>query len=408
MRLLLALLLLVPSAQAARLFELESPAGPGSLAPSLVALDNGRAVLAWLEEVDAGHALRFSIFDGTRFGDVVEIARGEDWFANWADTPAIHVLPDGDWLAHWLVKSGPATYAYDIVMARSDDHGASWSEPFSPHDDGTQTEHGFVSYFDWDPTRAGLVWLDGRETGAGSGGAHEHEAQQHPHHGGGAMTLRTAAVGADGELTHAALLDGRVCDCCQTAAAMTAEGPIVIYRGRDPDEVRDIRLVRFSQGQWSAPRILHADGWQIGGCPVNGPALIADGRQVVAAWFTMADGQPRVQVSRSTDAGERFDAPVSLGSGTALGRVGLSWIDGGYVVSWVDEVDREGRLMLSVFNQSGELDREVLLAGLVAGRISGFPRQSALSPQVLLLAWTESGLDRRPVIRLARADLDQS
>ena len=30
------------------------------------------------------------------------------------------------------------------------------------------------------------------------------------------------------------------CDCCQTDAALTARGPLLVYRGRTPDEIRDI------------------------------------------------------------------------------------------------------------------------------------------------------------------------
>lgn len=405
MRLLLALLFLVSSAQAARLVELESPAGPGSLAPSLVALDERRAVLAWLEVVDAGHALRFSMFDGERFGEVSEIARGDDWFANWADMPAIHILPNGDWLAHWLVKSGPATYAYDIVMARSSDEGGSWSEVFSPHDDGTLTEHGFVSYFDWDDERAGVAWLDGRET-AGAGADDGHANGHGHHHGAGAMTLRFAAIGPQGEVTDPVLLDPRVCDCCQTAAAMTAEGPVVIYRGRDEGEVRDIRLVRFSNGQWSRPVVLHDDGWQIGGCPVNGPALIADGSRVLAAWFTMAGGRPRVRVALSEDAGRDFELLETLGEGSALGRVDLSWLDGEFVVSWMNQGDDGAQLMLSHFSSDGGHQQSVPMARTDPARISGFPRLLRLESQLLLLAWTEPGADRRPAVRVALLEFD--
>ena len=35
-------------------------------------------------------------------------------------------------------------------------------------------------------------------------------------------------------------IDARVCDCCQTDAAMTSEGAVLIYRDRSDDEIRDL------------------------------------------------------------------------------------------------------------------------------------------------------------------------
>ncbi len=55
-------------------------------------------------------------------------------------------MPDGLMAAHWLAKKPGGTYAYDVMMSVSPT-GRSWGTPFSPHDDGTPTEHGFVSLF---------------------------------------------------------------------------------------------------------------------------------------------------------------------------------------------------------------------------------------------------------------------
>ncbi len=368
----------------AELIELDSPASPGSLAPALVELGDGRAVMTWLERNNAGHVFQSAIFDGESFGPVSPIASGRNWFANWADMPGLFVLPGGGWLAHWLVRSGPSPYAYDIVMAVSSDEGATWSEPFSPHDDGTRTEHGFVSYFPWSDELAGVVWLDGRETGSGG-----HDGSTgHSHHDNGAMTLRTATIGSDGNVSGEALLDDRVCDCCQTAAAMTDAGPVIIYRGRSEDETRDIWIVRWQDGQWAEPNLVHADGWQIGGCPVNGPALMARGSEVIAAWFTMADAEPRVQVARSDDGGKNFSKPIALGQGVALGRVALAWHRGDYVVTWLEQKGQAGSLELAGFDESGRVVWQRSLTSVESGRVSGFPRLAAIDGNSLLAAWT--------------------
>jgi len=42
-------------------------------------------------------------------------------------------------------------------------------------------------------------------------------------------------------------LDTRVCECCQTSVAMTAEGPVVVYGdcSEAEKEIRDISIVRL-------------------------------------------------------------------------------------------------------------------------------------------------------------------
>lgn len=378
---------------------LESPAGPGSLAPGLVALDEGRAVLSWLEAHDDGHAFRFSVFDGEQFGPAKTIAAGKDWFVNWADTPAIFVLPGGDWIAHWLVKSGPATFAYDVIFARSTDQGRSWTQAQVVHDDGTQTQHGFVSYFAWDADTAGMVWLDGRYTADGDNGGNE----PHNHHGQhGDMTLRTARIGPGGAVSERLELVGRVCDCCPTAAAMTDDGPVVIYRGRSEDEIRDILVVRHADGSWHKPAIVHADNWQIGGCPVNGPDLVARGNELLVAWFTMPEGVPVVRVARSVDAGRSFELTAELGQGSALGRVALTSSDEAYALLWLDQPATRTRLMLTELDGAGQVRASRELIELDGGRASGFPQVVGLDRRGgLLLAWTESGPARQSQVRTA-------
>ncbi|NEZ04232.1 exo-alpha-sialidase [Wenzhouxiangella sp. XN201] len=398
--LMLSLVSISAALAAAEIEELESPAGPGSLAPSFAPLGDNRLVLTWLEPVENGHALKFSVLDESGFGAAETISQGEGWFANWADTPGLFVLPGGDWVAHWLVKSGSSTYAYDVVMARSTDRGLSWSEPVSPHDDGTQTEHGFVSYYAASADRVGVVWLDGRNTGmAESGdGGEGHDG----HGGGGAMTLRTAELDGSGlEKTDEHLLDARVCDCCQTASVVSADGPVVVYRGRSMDEIRDHYVVRQTADGWSEPERLHADNWRIGGCPVNGPAMVADGERVAVAWFTMPDGQPAVRVAISANSGRIFEPVDVLGEGTALGRVDLALSGSGFVLSWVDQADRSGVLRLAGYDWQGQQQWMERIDGLNAGRASGFPRLGIGQGCRPVVAWTGTNDGERRV-RVAR------
>lgn len=387
---------------AAELEPMEIPAGPGSLAPGL-ATYGGQVVLSWLEQTDDGHALRFSRHYDKAFGPAEEIARGSDWFANWADMPAIFMFDDERWFAHWLEKSADSTYAYDIRLVHSGDAGRSWGPPATPHADGTPTEHGFVSYFSGPEGQAGMAWLDGRETGGASG----------PHDHAGAMTLRAARLDpADSSSGASELLDDRVCDCCRTASGVAEGRAIVVYRDRDDDEVRDISIVRATDAGWSEPVRVAADGWKVTGCPVNGPAMIADGRQVVVAWFTMAEQNPRVRLARSTDGGRSFDDPVTFSAGTALGRVQLAAMESGFILTWMDQAEpgsaRHAVLRMARFDWAGNLMHSEILTMLDGGRISGFPAIAVAADQ-LIVAWTATipGPDgrNRPQVRVGRHGL---
>lgn len=381
-----ALLLVAPAyalvgspAAAVALEPLETPAAAGSLAPSLV-YDriNDITVLTWLQSADQGHKLLLADFADGKFSAPRQVAAGTGWFANWADIPGLHITAEGSWLAHWLEKSGTSTYAYDIRLARSGDRGHTWQKLPTPHRDGTRTEHGFVSHYE-DTAGTGLIWLDGRQTK----NSQTHEAHQHA----GAMTLRTTIVDSQGRVGESLLLDERVCDCCQTASANTALGPVVVYRDRNEDEIRDIAIVRRVEGQWLRPQSVHRDGWKIAGCPVNGPDVIARGMQVAVAWFTMADGVPMVRVAVSGNAGETFSEPVSLSAGSALGRVQLLQLDQDFALGWMKQHDDGAELQLARFSADGRLQRQRTVTTLDGGRISGFPQLTRAGEKILAV-WT--------------------
>ena len=373
-----------PSVQA-----LGNPAGPGSGRPNLFADAEGQVYLTWTEPSgDSLDALRFATWEGEAWSAPRLIAEGADWFVNWADFPAL--VADGDRLAaHYLVRSGSSPYAYDIRVTQSADSGATWQETITPHRDGTATEHGFVSLVPWTESRTALVWLDGREMADGPHGDH-----------GGAMTLRFAALDQDGRLTEEAFLDARTCDCCQTAAARTSGGLVVAYRDRSEGEIRDIAVTRLQGGTWTSPEILHEDGWQIAGCPVNGPALDAQGERVAVAWFTAADGVPRVHVAFSDDEGATFSEPTIVSGDTPLGRVDVVLRPGGSaLVSWLEQAGEQAAIRLRTVEPNGTLGPITTVAETSPARASGFPRMVRSGEQVFF-AWTEAGVPSR--LRTAR------
>ncbi len=359
-----------------------SPAGAGSRYPHLAGLDQGPVVLSWLQALpQGGFALQHATWRDGTWGSIGTVASGADWFVNWADFPSVVPISATKWAAHWLQQKPGSVYSYDVRIAVSSDAGLNWSAPMSPHDDGTPTEHGFVTLYPvGGSTHA--VWLDGRHTAGG-----------HDHAGGaaGAMTLRSAGIGIDGRRAGVDFeIDDRVCDCCQTDVALTSEGPVVAYRDRSANEVRDIALLRYDGHHWSKPVQVHADGWKIDACPVNGPAVDARGTAVAVAWFTAPD-VPRVRLAFSRDAGRTFTPPIEVAVGDVAGRVDVVLLeDGRAVVSWMQQSSGGAEIRAQPFSRDGVRGPAILVADTSVHRASGFP-QMIRAGDGLLFAWTDSG-----------------
>src|SRR5262249_37056829 len=152
----------------------------------------------------------------------------------------------------------------------------------------------------------------------------DHEAAGHGSAASGMeMSLMSAMIGLDGKLGKEVLLDDRVCECCQTAAAPTPDGMAGVYRAGSEKEVPDIPIVRLMNGNWSEPQPLSKDGWEIKGCPVNGPAISSAGQNVAVAWFTAARDQRRVYAALSANGGATFGPPILVGVGRPSRRVGI-------------------------------------------------------------------------------------
>ncbi len=366
-----------------RFEEIPNPSVNGG-EPNLFVSPDGQTILSWVEYLnDTTDALQFSKLEDGKWSRPMRIASGSNWFVNWADFPSVASFrSDGNTLAaHWLQKSASGTYDYDVRISLSRDGGQHWSSPFVPHRDGIAAEHGFVTLLPLDNDRIFAIWLDGRNTKAGEdhSGSPRHSA---------AMTLRAAEFDEKGDLFEEVLLDSRVCDCCQTDAALSDTGPVVVYRDRSNDEVRDIALVRKVNDQWMAPQTIHRDAWKIAGCPVNGPAIAADGKTIAIAWFSAAEDVNRVNVSFSMDSGKTFANPMRIDDGNPIGRVDIVLVRPQIaLVSWIEQTEEDGEIRLAIVDINGKRGSSQLAAPTTVSRQSGFPILEKAG-QNYLLAWT--------------------
>lgn len=377
------------------------PAPGNSAQPNLSMTPRGELLLSWIERLQpppagpGGHRLMLAMQDREgQWSAPKQVASGTRWFVNWADFPAVQALPDGSLWAHTLEKRSEATYAYDVVLRRSGDGGRTWSPARIVHDDGTASEHGFASLWPWSRDSLAVAWLDGRNTGGGEG--HDGLGEGH---GGGMMSLRAAVFGPKQAKKLEWQLDASTCDCCQTDAALGAEGPLLVYRDRDENEIRDIYLTRHDGQRWTPPLRVHADQWKMPACPVNGPAIAASGKNTWVAWYTGAGSAPSVRLAHSPDSGRRFGPMRQVASGDVQGRVELA-ADGRAVwVVWMSETAGRQSLWLARYSPDlqTELDRGKIADIRGSGRGTGFPRLQ-LRDGSAWLAWTEI-VDGKPALR---------
>ncbi len=355
--------------------EIASPATPKSAVPYLVTDDSGNLRMSWTETEGDLSTMYFSTLTDENWSAPVRVASGLHWFVNWADVPVIAGDGAGNLIANYLVRSGTRSFGYDLHLVRSRDFGQSWGDPVIPHDDRTQTEHGFAALVPLEEGQYLVAWLDGRNNTPGM------------RKKGGSQSLRAAFLNPDGELRNEGHVDLRVCDCCQPAAVRLPDGPAILYRDRSGAEIRDISIVWWVGGKWLGPFPVAHDNWEIHGCPVDGPKADNNEHTLVAAWFTAAQGEPRVHVAFSDDRGRTFGEPIRVDDGKALGKPDVVLLGAATaMVSWLARSNEHEVIRARKVFKDGRSEASLTIAAITGA--SGFPQMAAFNGKVYF-AWSD-------------------
>lgn len=371
----------------------QSPAGESSSLPWLFTGPSGKVWLSWVSQSDSISSFHFAEASDNGWSEPKIISKSSDWFVNWADYPMLISNDSGKFAAMVLEKSGPGKFSYNIRVFTSTDNGESWKNSFLLNDDGLEAEHGFVSMV---PQKGKILfsWLDGRQTASAEQPPNDHEG----HHG--SMSLRTALTDYSGVKSAEWLVDDRTCDCCQTTLWVGDSGPAVFYRDRSEKEIRDLSVSRLEDGGWTKPVSVHDDNWEIKGCPVNGPRSAGSGSTVGVVWYTAAGGEPKVQVSISSDGAKTFGSPIRIDEGNPNGRVDIVQTeDNHFIISWLEGDNIKARRV----DQSGKTGKAIQIATTSSSRPSGFPQMTIINEDVLLFAWTDI-TDKRVKTKVLKFD----
>jgi hypothetical protein len=359
--------------------------------PSLVS-KNGSLSLSWISSDDEKKAaLNFSQFKEGKWINPQTIVTGSDWFINWADFPT-HAINEDLILTSHLKKSDSSTYTYDVVLNLQKLNGEKIKEDFILHSDGTKSEHGFVSIVSNNNKGFYVSWLDGRNTILKGP-----EGQHNP------MTIRFAEVTNRGEIINEKELDSATCDCCQTSITGTDNGPVVVYRDRSENEIRDIYITRNINGLWETPVPVHNDGWRINGCPVNGPKVASNLNNLAVSWFTVSNGRPIVNLSFSKSNGEDFESPIKINDLDATGRVDVVFINAKEVlVSYIEGDDNGTFLRIKKVSIDGKVSVPITISEIDGGRNTGVPQLEKFNDQIVIV-WTvfENGKNQLKIANLS-------
>ncbi len=358
---------------------IEPPALDQSGMPFLTNGPDGSVYLSWTDPLpDKQHALRFSRWTGTRWTAPETAASGPNWFVNWGDFPSLAVLPDGAMLAHWLTRNQTGgKYGYGIRVARRHPQSRQWRQVHGMSLDEQEDYAGFLTFV---PNAAAAIYL--APPVAGHGAAHGHEQ-------GHRKTVRFISFTPTGAVASDKELDADACSCCQTAVGKTRSGLIAAYRDHLAGEIRDISVVRYTDGAWTQPKTLHPDGWNINGCPTDGPAISSNNDRVAITWLTRAAATPKIQIALSSDEGRTFRTPLRIDSGNPAGRPSLTSFDNGYLAVWLEKTsESSAEIRIRRITFEGRLLPPVTIATATAGRATGFPK-IAVSGNQILLAWRD-------------------
>ena len=344
--------------------------------PNLVSY-NGSLSLSWISSKEENKAfLNYSQYKKGRWIKPQVIASGSDWFVNWADFPA-HAINQDLIITSHLKKSASGTYTYDVILNLQKLSGEKIRENFLLNTDGVKAEHGFVSIMANNEKGFFITWLDGRNTiGKKLEGDHK------------PMTIRFAEITDKGDVIKESELDTSTCDCCQTSIAITNDGPIVVYRDRSEKEVRDIYSVKNINGTWEKPNAVHDDGWIINGCPVNGPKVAVNSKNLAVSWFTVSNNHPLVNVSFSKNNGNSFGAPLKVNDHDAIGRVDVAFLNDEEVIVSYMEVDDIGTyLRIKKVSFDGKISEPITISKIDGGRNTGVPQLEIIDSEIFIV-WT--------------------
>lgn len=303
-----------------------------------------------------------SIDNGATFGEPVLVS-GEDPYVSIGATAAVTGFgPDGAIYVAYLSATPHelSEWGREIVMVTRSDDGTSFAPPLEvPRDEGIFNAGGYHDLIVDAEGRVFVAWLDFRDTFNLNTGNYSTSGMRVTWSDDGARTFAPSV-----EVSKPA------CPCCPPRLQLGPDGRLLLaWRNQEDqtdgsDPVRD-PVVAWSDDRgetWSAPEVIHRDGWHMPQCPHSGPGygVEASGRQHVA-WFTGAEGRNGVFYAVADAIGQAFSDPIPLfeDEWVPVTHVRLALDEAGNAyVAFVDARDERPLLILNRITPDGMVSTE--------------------------------------------------
>jgi len=271
----------------------------------------------------------------------------------------------------WVQKPNSGGRLDRVMVSRSRDGGANWSEPQMPHPEHAGLSSARVMLWSEGDHGLGIAWSDGRE---------------------GPTSLRTIWLDANVQSGPETVLDARFDACGSPHVALTARGPLLVWR----DHVNVLRALHRNGQDWREPIQIHTAAGRFDCFVGDGPVIAAHAQTAVVAWSVHeGDDSSVIHMALSTDAGESFKSPVEIDKGTVFPFAVAVDARQAWVL-WA-RIDVKGTQTLWMSRRSLDLQDEYERREIVSSPETVFSMSSLGIPQFVLhqgigyLVWLEPG-----------------
>ena len=359
----------------------------------------GDVQLAWFDKDKERRALRTVRMneDGRPASPVVQVNQPASEPDALHQAPGLSLSSKDAPMLTWSTAKAGATFAADLVLAGSTDRGATFDAPVLVNDDGKSINHTFESVLADGDRTVYLAWLDARGKDKS-----------------GAAALFACSRDGGKTIEKNYVIDGMACPCCRPSAAVAPDGSLwVAWRKTFEGNVRDIVLAQSTdQGRtFSAPILVHKDGWAFPACPHRGPSLGFDrAGRLYLGWYTEGtDEQPRLLFTISDDQGHTFAPPQSLHTSMNSLPDQLRMAvhpDGAVIAVWEEVTGVRKRVVMRVSTDRGSSFAPV--QSLSDGAKAETPTVAIHEKGTVAVAWTEHAWpNNRIVMQMGRLNSSQ-
>lgn len=366
--------------------------------PRLVVRASGMIALAQVEsegEFEGDLVVYRSESGGDLFSDPVKVNRGGGRvLAHGEGAPVFLEGPRSQFHAVWIANRPGGGRA--LLTSRSKDFLQSFEEPVVIAA-GSRGEPAFFDATVAPDGRVAAGWLARAPAGTSLPGT--------------SALLTSVTTEPGGDFGPPVVVATDVCPCCRPALIAGEDSRLhLAWRTTDEENVRSMVIsTSTDEGRtWSEPQGIPEVGWKINGCPHSGPALAYHDRRLHVAWYSEAEGSPRLYWSREQDTGG-FSAARELSGGVRdANHPFLGVADGRLFAAFQGRSPDEPGGWPPTGVYVAEIAGDVPLPPVAVPRGPGtaaYPRLRALGAGRLLVAWTDHEQAARRVM-VARARLD--